>query len=70
MEQKGEDSCGGVATLLRPLKRCKEAQGRPAESEALCREINSGFHAISPQKKLESFSDNTDSFQLFSCLYT
>ncbi len=33
---KGEDSCGGVAAMLRPLKRCEEAQGRPAESEAVC----------------------------------
>ncbi len=33
---KGGDSSGGVAAMLRPLKRCEEAQGRPAESEAIC----------------------------------
>ena len=34
---KGEDSSGGVATMLRPRRaQPEEAQGRPAESEAIC----------------------------------
>ncbi|KMJ57062.1 hypothetical protein AB685_18875 [Bacillus sp. LL01] len=35
---KGADSSGRVATLLRPRRLVEEAQGRPAESEAVCGE--------------------------------
>ncbi len=35
---KGVDSSGRVATMLRPRRLAEEAQGCPAENEAVCGE--------------------------------
>ncbi len=65
----GVDSCGGAATMLRPRRLAEEAQGRPAESEAICGMKQRCFTNFLNQKMIGRSNKLTENIRLARFLH-